>query len=90
MNSTYNKSEIMSRAWQIRKSENVSMSEALKQSWSEAFFGSLDFDMFEVEPVKKEKKQVTSETATNLVSWYGRKQGAAIFCSMVNREYQGY
>lgn len=61
MKSTYNKSEIMSRAWQIRKENNLSMSEALKQSWSEAFFGNMDFDMFDtklVKPVVKEIKLI--------------------------------
>lgn len=32
----YNKSQIMKRAWQIKKSERSSMSYALKKSWSEA------------------------------------------------------
>lgn len=32
----YNKSEIMKNAWSIRKSFNVSMSEALKKAWAKA------------------------------------------------------
>lgn len=92
MASTYNKSEIMSRAWQIKKSDNVSMSDALKQAWSEAFLSNLDFCMFDVVTVKPAKKEatVTGETAVKLVNQYGRKQGAAIYRSMVDREYQGY
>jgi hypothetical protein len=32
----YNRSEIMRRAWEIKRSENVSISEALKAAWAEA------------------------------------------------------
>lgn len=33
---TYNKKQIMKRAWEIRKTNNVSFSDALAESWSEA------------------------------------------------------
>ena len=32
----YNRSKIMRRAWEIKRSENVSISEALKAAWAEA------------------------------------------------------
>lgn len=36
----YNRSEIMRRAWAIRKSENVTMSAALVKAWAEAKAGA--------------------------------------------------
>lgn len=36
MKKTYNKSEIMTRAWTIRRNENYTMSAALRKSWAQA------------------------------------------------------
>jgi hypothetical protein len=38
-----NRSEVMKAAWAYRKADGLTMSDALKRAWGDAFLGSLDF-----------------------------------------------
>ena len=44
----YNKSKIMKNAWTKFRASSITFSEALKESWADAFIDNIDFSMTDI------------------------------------------
>lgn len=80
----YNLSEIMRKAWKLRKENHISMSEALKQSWAEAKETKKEFKGYaEIE------SEYNHGTLYTFRTWSGHGKNR-IYCNYRGKRGAGY